>query len=82
MAVEFTMTWMSERGKECTDTGRAEIEEIQQWREAVARAAAEGDEITLITVPTDNDSDWSGAQVRAIMVKEITLAHPRPADWS
>jgi hypothetical protein len=79
--VEFEMTWMSERGSICTDTGRADIEEIRQWQEAIDRAAAANDEVTKITVPTRGDGEWSGSQVRAIMVKEIKPLHTRPAGW-
>lgn len=80
--VEFEMTWMSERGKECTDTGRAEIEDIQQWQQVIKWAAEKNDEAIKITVPTRGDGDWSGGQVRAILVKEIKTLTQRPAEWS
>jgi hypothetical protein len=32
-------------------------------------------------VPTRGDGEWSGSQVRAIMVKEIKPLHTRPAGW-
>lgn len=79
--VEFEMTWMSESGSICTDIGRAEVQEIQDWQRAISLAVRTQDHATLITVPTDGDGEWSGGQVRAIMVKEIKPLHTRPADW-
>jgi hypothetical protein len=79
--VEFEMTWMSESGKTRTDTGRAKMEKILEWQAAIEEAVASGDQVRKITVPTDGDGDWSGSQVRAILVKSITPLAQRPAGW-
>jgi hypothetical protein len=81
--VEFKMTWMTPSGTVRTDFGRAKIEKIKEWQEAVRKAVAEDDEVTSISVPTYSDSDFSGGDmVRAIMIKEIGPKYTRPADWS
>lgn len=80
--VEFEMTWMSESGKTCHDTGRAEIEKILEWQRQIEIAVATDDIAKKITVPTDGDGEWSGGQVRAILVKEIKpKIQGRPAGW-
>lgn len=80
--VEFTMTWKSERGNTCTDTGRASAEQIREWNAKIRQAVESGDELAEIKVPTDNDSDWSDGTIRAILVEEIRPLVNRPEEWS
>lgn len=79
--VEFTVTWMSERGQMCTDTGRATMEEINEWNAEIRRCIEEGDNVFMITIPTDGDGDWSGSQLRAVLVKEVVPTISRPSVW-
>lgn len=79
--VEFSVTWMSESGKVCTDTGRAPIKKIQEWNKAITDAVVMNDIAATISIPTDNEGEWSGGEIRAILVKEITPLAVRPDGW-
>lgn len=79
--VEFKLTWMSESGRTRTDTGRATIEEIDEWNAKIRKAVEESDQSAKVTIPTDGDGDWGGSQIRAILVKEIKVKAQRPAGW-
>lgn len=79
--IEFRVTWVSERGNVCTDTGRATQQKIDEWNAAIKRAVEEDIPGLEIRIPTDGDGDYSDGTIRAILVKEVVPIVKRPEDW-